>query len=678
MKLPKSLIFLTYKLPRNIILALALIYTLVGFFILPLVIKSQSKKFILENYKESLQVEKINFNPYTFELVVENLDIPDSSAESADKSRLKFKKLLLNLEILPLLSKKITFKEVSFDGAHIYLSFYKNQKNNWSTVVKEKERPKETSSSSWTLVLEKISFTEDYFQFRDFNYPTPVHLPFGPLSLKAHEVSTKLGTQSSLDNLFINLGEQGNLQLHGKVGLTPPSADIKIVANKFPLNFLTAYLSQSTYLEIGKGLLDINARLTYDKSVIKLKGDAKVQDFLLRKTLDKTEVLGIKQVDFSELNYSSKPNSLSLASIDFSELSTYVLLNPDGTLNFKELIHHSEKKPAESQKKSEPMSYSIESIKFMNSKLSFKDWQIKPKFEAHIHDLNGELGPVSNHPSNKININLAGMVEEQGKFTSKGFYFQNKKPMELNLGVSFSNIEMTTFTPYSGYFAGYEIKKGKLFLDLKYGLKNNHILGRNSVRLDQFTLGEKVESKNATNLPLKFALALLKDRKGQIKFNLPVEGNTDTPKFSYGSAIRTALYNMIINIVSAPFDFLSSLVGAGPELKLVEFENQTAIFKAANDVKIDQVAKLMEERPDLKLEILGTCSEKEFLSADNKVPPVIEEAKYKEIGLQRAQLIQNLLVKKNINAERLYVMAGKKNDDSIGPSGAILIFKQDL
>jgi hypothetical protein len=55
------------------------------------------------------------------------------------------------------------------------------------------------------------------------------------------------------------------------------------------------------------------------------------------------------------------------------------------------------------------------------------------------------------------------MVEEQGKFISKGFYYQNKNPMDLNLGVKFSNIEMTTFTPYSGYFAGYEIKKGKLF-----------------------------------------------------------------------------------------------------------------------------------------------------------------------------------------------------------------------
>jgi hypothetical protein len=195
--------------------------------------------------------------------------------------------------------------------------------------------------------------------------------------------------------------------------------------------------------------------------------------------------------------------------------------------------------------------------------------------------------------------------------------------------------------------------------------------------LDNFTLGEKVESKNSTKWPLKFALALLKDRKGQIKFILPIEGGTNSPKFSYSDAIKAALYNMLVNIVAAPFHFLSSLVGGGKDIKLIEFENKLTILKLGNEVKIDQLAKLLEERLDVRLEILGTCSKADFTSTDSKEHPVIEEATYKDCGIKRAQLVQNLLVQKNVNAERLYIMAGKKNDDSIGPSGAILILKVD-
>lgn len=685
MKILKALTFLTYKLPRNIIIATLVLYTLLGFFLVPFIIESQTEKFVLENYKEKLEVEKIHFNPFTFVLAIENFNIPDTTSGGVDKSRIKFQHLLVNLEIFPLLTKKITFKEATLNGAHIYFSFYKNKKHNWTSFLPPAPVKKEDNKpSGWTLVLEKLNLDKDYFQFRDFNYPTAVNLPFGPLSLKASNVSTKLGEQSALESLFINLGEKGSLDLKGRVGFTPPHADINLKALGFPLDFLTAYMSQTTYLKLEKGFLNFNGNLNYQQGVFKIAGDAGINDFLLSTTTDQSEVLSVKKADFQSLAYSTKPASFTLKEMKFTNLKSYVLLRPDGTLNYKTLLKNSSPSPAESssakpaeEKKSSGMSYSIGSIILNDSALDFNDWQIKPKFSAHIHALNGSIGPVSNDPENKINIDLNGMVEEQGKFTSKGYYFQAHKPMNLDLGVKFSNIEMTTFTPYSGFFMGYEIKKGKLFLDVNYVLKKNRIVGKNNVRLDQFTLGEKVDSKNATSLPLRLAVALLKDRKGQIKFKLPIEGETNSPKFSYGSAIRTALFNMIVNIAMAPFDFLADAFGVGKEVQMLEFENQTAQFKAANEAKLDTVARMLEERPELRLEILGTCSEKEFMSADQKEPPKIDEIKYKEIGLQRAQIVQNLLVKRNISAERLFVMAGKKNDDSIGPSGAVLIFKVD-
>lgn len=679
-----ALTFLTYKLPRNIIIGIIVLYTLFGFFIVPLIMESQVEKFINESYKEKVHIEKISFNPYTFELEVKKFAIPDTTSGGIDKNRLTFDRLYLNLEIFPLFIKEITFKEASFEGAHVYLSFYKQQKNSWTSFAPKKaEEKKESSGTPWTLVLKKLSFDKDYFQFRDFNYPTPVNLPLGPLSLKASNVSTTIGDQSALESLFINLGDQGSLLLKGKVSLSPPSADIHLTAKRFPLRFLTAYMSQTTYLSLNEGSLDFTGNIDYAKAIFSVKGDAQINNFALTSTKDQSDILKIKRADFQSLFYSTSPSQFTLKAMVFDELKSYVLLRPDGTLNYKELMKPaptsqgevSQSQPSENKKPG--LNYKINAIKLINGQLDYNDWQIKPKFIAHIHSLNGDIGPVSNHPENKIDITLNGMVEDQGKFTSKGYYFQSIKPLDLNLDVKFANIEMTTFTPYSGYFMGYEIKKGKLFLDVNYTLKKNRIVGKNKVRLDQFTLGEKVESKNSTNLPLRLAVALLKDRKGQIKFNLPIEGDTNSPKFSYGSAIRTALFNMLVNIVMSPFDFLADVFGVGKEVQLIEFENQIITFKAGNENKIDTVARILEERPELRLEILGTCSEKEFLVEGAKDQPVIEEAQYKDIGLKRAQLVQNLLAKKGISAERLFVMAGKKNDDSIGKSGAVLIFKAD-
>ena len=85
-------------------------------------------------------------------------------------------------------------------------------------------------------------------------------------------------------------------------------------------------------------------------------------------------------------------------------------------------------------------------------------------------------------------------------------------------------------TPYSGTFLGYVIDKGKLFLDLKYHIENKKLNSENKVFLDQFTFGKKVESEKATNLPVRLAVALLKDRKGEIHLDLPGDGAHGRPE----------------------------------------------------------------------------------------------------------------------------------------------------
>ena len=59
--------------------------------------------------------------------------------------------------------------------------------------------------------------------------------------------------------------------------------------------------------------------------------------------------------------------------------------------------------------------------------------------------------------------------------------------------------------------------------------------------LDQLTFGDKVDSPDAIKLPVLLAVALLKDRDGVIKFDLPVGGSLDDPQFSIGGIVFRAL-----------------------------------------------------------------------------------------------------------------------------------------
>jgi hypothetical protein len=166
-------------------------------------------------------------------------------------------------------------------------------------------------------------------------------------------------------------------------------------------------------------------------------------------------------------------------------------------------------------------------------------------------------------------------------------------------------MELSPMTPYSGKFVGYTIEKGKLSFDLKYLINKRKLDSQNYIFLDQFTLGDRVESPKATKLPVKLAIALLKDRKGEIKLDIPVTGSLDDPKFSVWGIILKVLMNLIAKAATAPFSLLGALFGGGEELSYVEFDYGSTVIMEQNMKKIDTLVKALHDRPTLKLDIEG-------------------------------------------------------------------------
>ena len=156
--------------------------------------------------------------------------------------------------------------------------------------------------------------------------------------------------------------------------------------------------------------------------------------------------------------------------------------------------------------------------------------------------------------------------------------------------------------------AGYPISKGKLSLDLAYRLSQKQLAGENKVRIDQFTFGEKTPSPDATSLPVRLAVALLKDRRGLIDIDMPVRGDLREPDFKYGRVVLNALVNVITKVVTSPFAALGGLVGGGGEdLQYIEFPVGTDTLDAAGIQKIDAIAKALQERPALQVEVVGAA-----------------------------------------------------------------------
>lgn len=106
-------------------------------------------------------------------------------------------------------------------------------------------------------------------------------------------------------------------------------------------------------------------------------------------------------------------------------------------------------------------------------------------------------------------------------------------------------------------------------------------------------------------MPVSFALSLLRDSNGVIDINLPIGGSLDDPQFSIGGLIVKVIVNVLTKAVTAPFSLLSSMFGGGEELSMLEFNPGSANINNAGANKLKSMAKILLDKPTLKLEITG-------------------------------------------------------------------------
>jgi len=202
-------------------------------------------------------------------------------------------------------------------------------------------------------------------------------------------------------------------------------------------------------------------------------------------------------------------------------------------------------------------------------------------------------------------VDLRGNLENRSPIQITGNINPLRDDLFVDLKIAFKDIELSPVTPYTGTYLGYTVEKGKLYLDLKYHIEKKELVSENKIFIDQFTFGNKVDSKQATSLPVKLGLALLKDRKGEIHLDVPVTGRTDDPQFSVWSLAFQALKNILVKAATSPLSLLSSMFGGGADLSTIEFAHGTSVLAASEEKKLDALAKALVDRPALKIELKG-------------------------------------------------------------------------
>ncbi|HEV8688867.1 MAG TPA: DUF748 domain-containing protein, partial [Ideonella sp.] len=435
----------------------------------------------------------------------------------------------------------------------------------------------------------------------------------------------------------------GKLKWQGQLGLQPLAWRGKLSVERFPIHAVAAYAGESSPVSVARAEAgwsgDVSASLLPEGLSLAMKGDARLTDFSVyprgaMQSARADELLRWNSLELAGVQVAVEPGKVPRIVVGESRLTDFyaqLMVSEAGQFNLTQL---GPPEPADAgapvaaappvaaasanaAAAPSPVELAVGGVLLKNGRIDFSDHFVRPNYSAALSDLNGKLGAFRTGTREMATLELRGRVAGTAQLEVRGSLNPTAKPLAMDIQARATDLELAPLSPYAGKYAGYAIERGKLTMDVSYRIDaDGRLDAKNQLVLNQLTFGDRIDSPDATKLPVLLAVALLKDRNGVIDLNLPIGGSLNDPQFSIGGLVVKLIVNLLSKALTAPFALLAG--GGGDELSLVEFRPGTARMADNASTVIDKVARALADRPSLQMTVNGTAdpqSEREAIQA---------------------------------------------------------------
>ncbi|HTY49839.1 MAG TPA: DUF748 domain-containing protein [Steroidobacteraceae bacterium] len=493
--------------------------------------------------------------------------------------------------------------------------------------------------AAWTVEVPQVGISDFHIVASDRRMHPAVTLEVDDIHVDMKGFKWPAGARLDL-RAGLAIG-RGRLTSTAQVSLPSGAASAHVDLRQLDLRPLQPYVAQQSQIALLSGA--VSTRLDITRAAdggISVAGDASVAGF---RTVDddlKLDFIKWDDVSVDGIRFATRPGKLAIRSVTARSLYARVIILSDRTTNISEALHPPGYKPppqpaapASSSGSGQPRSgqsqsgrapagttagnaaapapsgpatpfpVSIGKVVIKNASANFADEWIQPHFAIGIQSLDGSIDGLSSDPASHAKVDLKGAVDRYAPIHIWGETNPFSATAYTDIRMNFRGVELSSVTPYSGHFAGYKIVKGKLTADISYKIDRRRLTAEHNIVIDQLQLGDKVDSPDAVHLPIKLAIALLKDRNGVINLPLPVTGSLDDPKFKLGPIIWQVFVNVLQKAVTAPFTLIGSLFGGGDQVNQLDFDPGSSTLDAIARSRVASLVKALTARPGLELDV---------------------------------------------------------------------------
>ncbi|GAB2561282.1 DUF748 domain-containing protein [Dyella jejuensis] len=582
------------------------------------------------------------------------LAVNDFALDQHGRKPVAWHALSTQIHHLDLGSSMAQLDDVTLQGLKIDARRLKNGDIDLAGLVKSSPAPhtgrKPATSSAWHWSIAHVGVDGSTFALSDPSIPgKDGRIVINADKFGIDQLSDDMHKPVKLD-LSGSIG-RGKFHIDGNVRPRPMDANLRILATRLNVAPFESLAKVPLNVRVDSALLSANGRMRYrDHQPEPLIG------YQGRLVLGRVHVLDkVTSDDFLRWNSLAASGmkvrigegapQVDIGSLALDDFYARVIVNANGRLNVQDVVTNPAEAPVSvtraqngpapaatapppprltapapaggtsttaalanaSTVAAPPADIHIGQITLANGNLNYTDNFIKPNYTANITQLAGKIGAFGTASGGApADVTLQGQLDDNSPVNINGTINPLTPVAFLDIKAGANDVELTHLTPYSGKYAGYPITKGRLTMDVHYQLDQGKLNADNHIVLNQLTFGDRMQGPGISHLPVKLAVALLKDSNGNIDIHVPVSGSLNDPHFSLGGVIWQAFVNLIKRAVTAPFRLLASAMGGGQQdLGYVEFAPGSDLLDKQADDRLAQIVTVLDKKPSLKLDITG-------------------------------------------------------------------------
>ena len=281
--------------------------------------------------------------------------------------------------------------------------------------------------------------------------------------------------------------------------------------------------------------------------------------------------------------------------------------------------------------------YNADKFSVEGGQFEFIDYTLYDKFRYDFDSLHLYSDRMSSN-SSKIYFNASSILNRTGQM--KGTMDISPKDFkDFDIDCTVKNLSVSDFNPYSKYYVATPFLNGSADYTNKTTVLKRQLKSENVLVVNKILAGKKDKTIKAQyNMPIRLAVALLRDVHGNIKLNIPVAGSLDDPKFKWGKIVWQVLGNLITKAATAPFRLLANAFGGNEtDYKEIDFNYLQTSLDESQQKQLDKLAKVIKEKTDVKLELIQVTNKEDEAEA-----LAISETKKKYLGVADSATVEQI------------------------------------